>query len=160
MRDCWYQRWSNKPQISTRVDCFWIKTKICKLNTFKTYLKELIFSTTDIYVRRLPKGHEPTFWFALPADQLLICSHLKQSTSIRYLCNKLNVLLSERITKGKNRKKLKPENHDKSGIKKHIEKQFKSHWKGLEKPLWYYANSVNNHLLWIENTRGESCNIK
>ena len=48
------------------------QNKSGKLNTFKTYLKEPIFSTTDIYSRRLPKGHEPIFWFKLPTDQLLI----------------------------------------------------------------------------------------
>ena len=62
------------------------QNKSGKFNTFKTYLKEAIFSTTDIYLRRLPKGHEPIFWFALPTDQLLICLHQKQSTSIAYLC--------------------------------------------------------------------------
>ena len=50
------------------------------------YIKEPIFSTTDTYYKRLPKGHEPIFWFALPTDQLLICLLQKQSTSIRYLC--------------------------------------------------------------------------
>ena len=43
-------------------------------------LKSQLFSTTDTYVRSLPKGHEPIFGFALPTDQLLICLHQKQST--------------------------------------------------------------------------------
>ena len=46
------------------------QSKSGKLNTFKTYLKDPIFSTTDVYLRRLTKGHEPIFWFALPTDQL------------------------------------------------------------------------------------------
>ena len=46
----------------------------------KPLQEEPIFSTTDIYVRRLLKGQEPIFWFALPTDQLLICFHDKQST--------------------------------------------------------------------------------
>ena len=43
---------------------------------------EHIFSTTGIYVKRLPKGQEPIFWFALPTDQLLICLHQNKSICI------------------------------------------------------------------------------
>ena len=95
-----------KPQISTRVDCFWIK-KSGKLNTFKTYLKEPIFSTPYIdgssslnpinqtlsiyiYLRSdYPKAMSQFYLFALPTDHLLICLHQMQSTSIRYLWCKL-----------------------------------------------------------------------
>ena len=34
------------------------------------------------YLWRLPKGQEPTFLFAFPTDQLLICLHQNQSTYI------------------------------------------------------------------------------
>ena len=58
------------------------QNKSGKLKTSKTHQKEPILSTTDIYVRRLLKGQEPIFRFALGNDQLLICFHDKQSTYI------------------------------------------------------------------------------
>ena len=73
---------SMKPQISTSVDCLWIKRNQANWAVVKHIKKSHLFSTTDIYVKKLPKGH---FWFALPTDQLFNCLHHKQS-AYREIC--------------------------------------------------------------------------
>ena len=58
---------------------FMNENKSGKLKTCKTYQKEPIFQP---HVRRLLKGQEPIFRFALPTDQLLIYFHDKQSVLV------------------------------------------------------------------------------
>ena len=70
------------PQISTRVDFLGIKTNQTNWTLLKHGFKEPIFLTTDIYVKRFLKGHEPIFWFVLPTDKLLVYFHEKQSTLV------------------------------------------------------------------------------
>ena len=72
-------QWSTS-QIFARTYCLWIKTNQANLKLVKNIMKRQIFSATDIFVRRLLKGQESTFWFELLADQLLIYLHDKQST--------------------------------------------------------------------------------